>query len=242
MALTPIDIQQKTFGTALRGYDLDEVDEFLDEVVSTLRDQESALAEARQRIFVLEEEISRKGDVEGEIARVLVAAQRTADGLLDEARAEAERLLEEARLDAERMIAEAENRAETLAGERDEEAARVEADIEAFRANLAVLREAVSAIAARASGEADAIEEAIADAERRHGSLLGELLADVADPEMGSAVEAGEDEVAASWHDPAWESASADAPDGDAVEAEADAVEGDEAVGAERTPRPWEDN
>lgn len=241
MALTPIDIQQKTFGTALRGYDLDEVDEFLDEVVATLRDQESALAEARRRIFALEEEIARKGDVEGEIARVLVAAQRAADSLVADARAESERLLEEARLDAERIVTEAENRAETLAGERDEEAARVQAEIDAFRENLAVLREAVSAIAERASGEADAIEEAIAEAERRHGDLLGELLADVADPEVGSAVEAGEDDPGASWHDPAWESAPAEEPDGDAAEGEEDSAEGDEVVGAERMPRPWED-
>lgn len=240
MALTPIDIQQKTFGTALRGYDLDEVDEFLDEVVATLRDQETALAEARRRIFALEEEISRKSDVEGEIARVLVAAQRTADDLVAEARAEAERLLEEARLDAERIVAEAESRAETLAGERDEVAARVQADIDAFRANLAALREAVSAIAARASGEADAIEEAVADAERRHGDLIGELLADVADPEMGSAVEADEAEPAASWRDPAWESAPAEEPDGDAAEGDEDA-DGDEVVAADRMPRPWED-
>ena len=32
MPLTPIDVQQKTFATALRGYDLDEVDDFLDAV------------------------------------------------------------------------------------------------------------------------------------------------------------------------------------------------------------------
>ena len=37
MMLTPSDVEQRTFGTALRGYDVGEVDEFLDEVVATLR-------------------------------------------------------------------------------------------------------------------------------------------------------------------------------------------------------------
>mgnify|MGYP000417498112 CR=1 FL=1 len=46
MPLTPIDVQQKTFGTALRGYDLDEVDDFLDEIVTSLKDSEQRLRDA----------------------------------------------------------------------------------------------------------------------------------------------------------------------------------------------------
>ncbi len=38
MAITPADIEKKTFSTALRGYDLDEVDDFLDEMVAAVRE------------------------------------------------------------------------------------------------------------------------------------------------------------------------------------------------------------
>lgn len=38
MALTPADIERKVFGTTLRGYNVEEVDDFLDEMVATLRD------------------------------------------------------------------------------------------------------------------------------------------------------------------------------------------------------------
>ncbi|TDI37156.1 MAG: DivIVA domain-containing protein, partial [Acidobacteria bacterium] len=34
MAMTPSDVEQKTFSTVLRGYDLDEVDDFLDDVIA----------------------------------------------------------------------------------------------------------------------------------------------------------------------------------------------------------------
>ena len=47
MTLTPADVEGKTFGTALRGYDLDEVDDFLDDVVGTLRDLQDQVASAR---------------------------------------------------------------------------------------------------------------------------------------------------------------------------------------------------
>ena len=44
MAITPADIEKKTFSTALRGYDLDEVDDFLDEMVVAVRGLEEELA------------------------------------------------------------------------------------------------------------------------------------------------------------------------------------------------------
>ncbi|MEX1271686.1 MAG: DivIVA domain-containing protein, partial [Acidimicrobiia bacterium] len=65
MPLTPIDVQQKTFGTALRGYDLDEVDDFLDDIVTSLKDYEQRLRDAQERIATLEMEMTDRGDAEG---------------------------------------------------------------------------------------------------------------------------------------------------------------------------------
>lgn len=41
MALTPLDIQNKNFSTKMRGYNQDEVDDFLDMIV---RDYEDSIA------------------------------------------------------------------------------------------------------------------------------------------------------------------------------------------------------
>ncbi|MGH8948251.1 MAG: DivIVA domain-containing protein, partial [Acidimicrobiia bacterium] len=54
MTITPADIEKKTFSTALRGYDLDEVDDFLDEMVVAVRELEEELARANQRVAQLE--------------------------------------------------------------------------------------------------------------------------------------------------------------------------------------------
>ena len=56
MAITPADIEKKTFSTALRGYDLDEVDDFLDEMVVAVRELEEELAQARERVAQLEQD------------------------------------------------------------------------------------------------------------------------------------------------------------------------------------------
>jgi cell division initiation protein len=97
MPLTPIDVQQQTFKVALRGYAEDEVDAFLDEVVLALRDYEQRLREAEERIVVLEEQLTASRETEEAMRRALLAAQRTADSIVEEARSEATQILKEAR-------------------------------------------------------------------------------------------------------------------------------------------------
>lgn len=137
MPITPSDIEHKTFSTALRGYDLDEVDDFLDEIVVALRDLHGELTAARAKIAELEQSKgSGAGAVSGTgsgavvgvgdesaVGRVLILAQQTADRTLEEARAEADRTLEEARVEAERKLEEANAEADRTVTE-----ARTEAD------------------------------------------------------------------------------------------------------------------
>ena len=129
MPLTPIDVQQKTFGTALRGYDLDEVDDFLDDIVTSLKDYEQRLRDAQERIATLEMEMTDRGDAEGAIARALVAAQRSADSIIADAKVEADRIVEGARAEASEM-----SRA------RDDEKAKAETEISRIRGIVDSLR------------------------------------------------------------------------------------------------------
>ena len=96
MALTPIDVQQKTFKIALRGYAEDEVDEFLDEVVISLRDLEQQLRDAEERVSFIEDQLKANRETEDALRRTFVVAQRTADTVVSEAREEADRILAEA--------------------------------------------------------------------------------------------------------------------------------------------------
>ncbi|MDH3517954.1 MAG: DivIVA domain-containing protein, partial [Acidimicrobiia bacterium] len=128
MPLNPIDVQQKTFGTALRGYDLDEVDDFLDSVVTALKDYESQLAESRDRVAELERQLAERGDSEGAIARALVAAQRSADMIIEEARVQATETAAAAKTEAAKTIEDARGEASQLTATREaeEDALRVE--------------------------------------------------------------------------------------------------------------------
>lgn len=241
MTLGPIDVQQKTFGTALRGYDLDEVDDFLDEVVTSLREYEERLAEANARIRKLEDEADERGDAEGAISRALVAAQRSADEIVTEAREEAERILADARQEAG-----------TLEAERERVRAQVAAEIEELRTVVAELRSRVASLSASVEEDlstmAAAVDEAADHVEPEIPSGFGDYATEVegrvdveavevepAEPEIEELGEAAGDET---------EMEEAEDTDDleDVMEFFEDTGVDEEPAEAEAThaPRPWE--
>ncbi|MFP3913349.1 MAG: DivIVA domain-containing protein [Actinomycetota bacterium] len=153
MPLTPIDIQQKTFGPELRGYNMDEVDDFLDEVVATLKDYDQRIRDAQDRIRALEAEVTTRGEDETAISRALVAAQKQADAVLEEARQEAERIRSDAFDEADRLRA-----------DRDAERMTLTQEIARMRATVADLKRRVVDLATSAGEDLDAMDAAIAAA------------------------------------------------------------------------------
>lgn len=101
MPLTPDDIQEKFFRTALRGYHLEDVDEFLDEVALSLKEYEELLAE-RDRIIA---EMKKKP---------AASDGQEADRVLSQARAEANRIIREAQESSSQLVAAARNEAAGL--------------------------------------------------------------------------------------------------------------------------------
>ncbi len=125
MPLKPSDIEHKTFSTALRGYDLGEVDDFLDEVIGTIRDLEERVAALQANRSLDAVPAVEPIDEATSVGRALIIAQETADRIVSEARDDAEKVLGEARSEADQIRGEARAEADTLAAER--EAVRQEA-------------------------------------------------------------------------------------------------------------------
>jgi cell division initiation protein len=151
MNLTPIDVEQKAFTQALRGYQMDEVDDFLDEVVGTLRNYEQRLREAHDKIRVLETEgsPSQAGD-ESEIARAILTAQRSADRLLAEAREEAETIRSSAAEETSR-----------LAAHRDSERARLQDEVTGMANLVSSLRTSLASLSSAVSAQVNDMDDEI---------------------------------------------------------------------------------
>jgi cell division initiation protein len=102
--ITIVDIQHKEFKKALQGFDRNEVNEFLDEIIETLEDEAQARAALQGEIADLRERLSHFKAMEESLQSTLLLAQRTADEVKAAAHKEADLIKQEARLQAEREI------------------------------------------------------------------------------------------------------------------------------------------
>jgi cell division initiation protein len=154
MDLTPNDVEQKAFTQALRGYQMDEVDDFLDEIVTTLRSYDQRLRDAQDKIRALETDAVSRGGDETTISRAILVAQRSADALLAEARVEADRIKHSAKAETE-----------SLTAERDMERNRLQTEVDGMRERVSGLRETLTTLASAIGSQVGDMEAEIADAE-----------------------------------------------------------------------------
>ena len=104
MRLTPLDIQQKRFSRALRGYDREEVEAFLALTASAFEDLVKELHSLREELSRRDEEIASHRDLERTLQETLVTAQRASEEIRESARKEGEIAIGEAELQAEKIV------------------------------------------------------------------------------------------------------------------------------------------
>ncbi|WP_336786321.1 DivIVA domain-containing protein [Paenibacillus sp. MMO-177] len=104
MPLTPLDIHNKEFGRRLRGYDEDEVNEFLDQVI---KDYESIIRENKElqnQILGLQERLNHFSNIEETLSKTIIVAQEAADEVRNNAKKEAQLIIKESEKNADRII------------------------------------------------------------------------------------------------------------------------------------------
>jgi len=107
MPLTPLDIHNKEFGRKFRGYDEDQVNEFLDQVI---KDYEALMRENKDlhnQMAAVQDQNDHFTAMQESLSKTLVLAQETADELKLNAKKEAQLVLKEAEKNADRIINEA---------------------------------------------------------------------------------------------------------------------------------------
>lgn len=104
MPLTPLDIHNKEFSRRLRGYDEDEVNEFLDQII---KDYEALIRENKElqnQVAALQEKLGHFVNIEETLSKTIIVAQEAADELKNNAKKEAQLIIKEAEKNADRII------------------------------------------------------------------------------------------------------------------------------------------
>lgn len=112
--ITPLDIQNKEFKRAFRGYKDLEVDEFLDEIVEDYEKLYKENIELKDKILTLNEQIEYYNNLENTLKETLVVAQNTADDVVIAAREKSKNIIKDAELMAREIIIKAEKKVEEI--------------------------------------------------------------------------------------------------------------------------------
>ncbi len=120
MPLTPLDIHNKEFSRGFRGYDEDEVNEFLDQVI---KDYEILIREKKElesKLNELDEKLGHFSNIEETLNKSILIAQQTAEEVKESANKEAKLIIKEAEKNADRIINEALSKSRKLKIELDD--------------------------------------------------------------------------------------------------------------------------
>lgn len=96
MRLTSMDISNKEFKKAMRGYDVDEVNDFLDKVSEDYELLFKENSSLKERIDVMKEQVDHYNKMEITIQNTLILAQNAADQAKEVAQKQAEMILDNA--------------------------------------------------------------------------------------------------------------------------------------------------
>lgn len=138
MSITPLDIHNKEFRVVLRGFDRNEVDEFLDQIIKDIESLMRENVELKDKSGSLAEKLEHYHALEQTLHNALVVAQETAENVKSGAKREAQLITKEAELKAERMVDEAISKVRRMTSEVEE--LRKQAQV--FRARLSNLLKA----------------------------------------------------------------------------------------------------
>lgn len=138
MPLTPLDIHNKEFSGKFRGYDEDEVNEFLDQVV---KDYEIVIREKKileEKVEQLEEKLGHFTNIEETLNKSILVAQETAEEVKGNATKESKLIIKEAEKNADRIINEALSKSRRISMDVEE----LKKQAKVFRTRLKMLVEA----------------------------------------------------------------------------------------------------
>ena len=115
--LTPIDIQNHSLKTAVRGYSKKETDDFLEEILQGYESLYKENRELKDKVTSLSEGVQYYKQMETTLQKALVLAEKTSTETQEAAKSKAEAMTNEAQAKAEAMTNEAQARAESMLAE-----------------------------------------------------------------------------------------------------------------------------
>jgi len=103
MRITPMDIEQQEFSRSFRGYNEEEVDDFLDKIVKDYEELINENVRLNEEIERMQEKLKEFGEIEETLRSALLNAQKSAEEMRGRVESEAKIIIEKAEMDAKTL-------------------------------------------------------------------------------------------------------------------------------------------
>lgn len=120
--LTAKEVRESTFSRSARGYRVDEIDEYLENVADTIEKLTEENRSLVKKIEILAAKVQEYREDEDSIRAALVTAQRSADSIIKEANSSVEGQLAQAKQDADAITQNAQSEADSVIAKANAEA------------------------------------------------------------------------------------------------------------------------
>ncbi len=107
MMLTPLDIQNKQFPRSVRGYNENEVEEFMALIVRSMEELIQVNIDTTSKMTVMEEQLDRYKAMENTIHDAMVLAQKTSEDMIQSAHERSSLIIEKAEEQARKLLEDA---------------------------------------------------------------------------------------------------------------------------------------
>lgn len=115
--LTPLDIHNKEFKKSFRGYNEEDVDEFLDAVIRDYEQLYRENIEIKENLDRLNSKLEHFQHMENTLHNTLIIAQETAEEVKLNAKKTTQLMIREAEIQAQRLLDEASNKVRRMSSE-----------------------------------------------------------------------------------------------------------------------------
>ncbi|GAF35775.1 DivIVA domain-containing protein [Lentilactobacillus farraginis] len=141
MVLSPQDIHNKEFSTKLRGYNIDEVNDFLDQIIKDYQIILEENKDLRSQLSESKDKLSYFNDLKDSLNQSILVAQEAADKVKSNSKKEAEITNREAQKKADDIIQTANEKSNHILEEASKRAKKLAIETDDLKKNTRVFRQ-----------------------------------------------------------------------------------------------------
>ncbi|WP_341778496.1 DivIVA domain-containing protein [Levilactobacillus sp. HBUAS70063] len=141
MVLSPLDIHNKEFGTKMRGYNVDEVNDFLDQVIKDYQITLNHNKELEEQLDAANGKLKYFNDLKDSLNQSILVAQEAADKVKANSQKESEIIIREAQKQSSDIVSEATNKGNQIMDEASKRAKKLAVETDDLKKSTRVFRQ-----------------------------------------------------------------------------------------------------